>query len=230
MSDAREFLLANSRPMVACSFDDEGTVLDCEGNFLDSEICVGSNIYDVFDFIFGIPDGLAEGEVLAIEGVHRDVPTEALVASGSEKTEVIFDALVSRLNANCFILYLEDKTEFYRTINVLSQQRNEADILRHQLLRQNDQLIVLKQAAESARRQNSEFLATISHEIRTPLNAMIGFADLLATTEVTSRQKNHIAKIKMAGESLSAMLNDLLDLTKMESGNYRIENAGFSFD
>ncbi|MEW7989142.1 MAG: ATP-binding protein [Candidatus Thiodiazotropha sp.] len=80
-----------------------------------------------------------------------------------------------------------------------------------------------KDAAEAANRAKSEFLANMSHEIRTPLNAVIGFSELLEQTEVTSKQKNYLTSIKSGGKTLLSLINDILDLSKIEAGKLKLE-------
>jgi signal transduction histidine kinase/DNA-binding NarL/FixJ family response regulator len=79
--------------------------------------------------------------------------------------------------------------------------------------------------AEQANRIKSEFLANMSHEIRTPMNAVLGYAELLATTGVDETQKGYIESIKSGGRALLTLINDVLDLSKIEAGRIELEFA-----
>lgn len=85
-----------------------------------------------------------------------------------------------------------------------------------------------KDAAESADRAKSEFLAIVSHEIRTPINGVIGFARLLRETPLTADQLGHIETIQRCGESLETLVSDILDLSRIEAGRLEIVSAPFS--
>jgi PAS domain S-box-containing protein len=88
-------------------------------------------------------------------------------------------------------------------------------------------LVQAKEEAESATRAKSAFLATISHEIRTPLNGVLGMTQAMAMGEVSEQQRERLEVIRKCGESLLAILNDVLDLSKIEAGKLELEQAEF---
>ncbi|HEY6838767.1 MAG TPA: PAS domain S-box protein, partial [Geobacteraceae bacterium] len=91
-----------------------------------------------------------------------------------------------------------------------------------------DALREARDAADAANRAKSEFFANISHEIRTPLTAIIGFADLIQTTEDRATQKRYLEMIITSGEILQYLVKDILDLARIESGRLELDIAPFS--
>ncbi|WP_374970813.1 response regulator [Terrabacter sp. BE26] len=90
-----------------------------------------------------------------------------------------------------------------------------------------DHLAQARDAAMEASRAKSQFLATMSHEIRTPLNGVIGLAELLGRTELTAHQRRLSDGIEQAGHVLLALVNDILDLSKIEAGRLELESVDF---
>jgi two-component system sensor histidine kinase/response regulator len=87
-----------------------------------------------------------------------------------------------------------------------------------------------KEAAEVANRAKSEFLANMSHEIRTPMNAIIGMADLLWETSLTAEQRKYLRIFRRAGGTLLSLINDILDLSKIESGHLELDSVDFDLN
>jgi len=108
------------------------------------------------------------------------------------------------------------------SIDISEQKRNEQE-----LLNEKSKAELAKAKAENATMAKQQFLSNMSHEIRTPMNAITGFAKVLLKTDLTDKQKEYIEAINLSGNTLIILINDVLDLAKVDAGKMAFVNQPF---
>ncbi len=105
-------------------------------------------------------------------------------------------------------------------------QRHQAE-LEERVARRTAELQDAKDRAESANRFKSEFVATMSHEVRTPMNGVIGMTDLALDTDLTAQQRDYLETIRRSAEAVTAVIDDVMDLSKIEAGRVELQEVPF---
>jgi signal transduction histidine kinase/CheY-like chemotaxis protein len=160
------------------------------------------------------------------------------VAQGDLKTRISTENLPSelatlnhRFNEMATALQTRDTAH---TADILAIERLNIELKDHRqhlealVEQRTHELLLAKAGAEAANRAKSEFLANMSHEIRTPMNAITGFAYLLGSGALNEDQRDKLGKITRATQHLLKIINDILDLAKIESGKLVLESRRFS--
>ncbi len=208
-----EALLA-SAPVAIVVVDDEGLVRDVNPEFesLFGYTALEARGRAINDLL--VPPGelgaaadldrkVAAGERVTLESQRRRKDGQLVpVRISAARVEDVADGAAAR---DQFVMY-EDMTEQLRARRALEEA---------------------KDAAERLAQMRSAFLANMSHEIRTPMNAILGLTELLLDGELTAEQRRSLGLIQVSGEALLALLNDILDLSKIEADSLHLEKIPF---
>jgi two-component system sensor histidine kinase/response regulator len=187
-----------------------------------------------------VPDGTEErwliDERVMSTGVSEEHIYSLNVAQGARELQVmrfpVRDALSNDIvGVGAVGIDITEKVLANRRLTELSQTlEHKVEARTRELAVANAELAAAKHSAEAAAEAKARFLANMSHEIRTPMNAVIGMAHLALATPLDARQRDYIEKIQRSGQHLLGILNDVLDLSKIEAGKLDIEQIEFSLE
>lgn len=154
------------------------------------------------------------------DGYISDFP---LTIIDGELTDVLFNGSVYKDSDGNVI----GAVVVARDISV--QKKIEKELIEAKVIADEARVVAEKatQKAEEAVKSKQQFLSNMSHEIRTPMNAIIGFTKVILKTDLTAKQKEYLTAIKISGDSLIVLINDILDLAKVDAGKMSFEKTPF---
>lgn len=171
------------------------------------------------------PDPLLEC-VRQVLRMHQSLVTEYSLELPQGK--YFFEARVFPFTPDLCLAVVRDITARKQSELVLLRTKEELEQNNRELVSAIERTNRLAKAAEAANAAKSEFLANMSHEIRTPMNGIIGMTELVLETELTSQQRKYLEMAKVSADSLMILLNDILDLSKIEAGRLELQSLDFS--
>jgi PAS domain S-box-containing protein len=182
---------------------------------------------DFFNY-FTEPDMAREGYQQVFEnGFVADYP---LTIKDGRLTDVLFNGSVykdDRGNVLGAVVVARDITEQKRIEKELREAKRFAELATGIAEEAKIKAESATRTAEDAVKAKQQFLSNMSHEIRTPMNAIIGFTKVVLKTELTAKQKEYLTAIKMSGDALIVLINDILDLAKVDAGKMTFEQVPF---
>ena len=152
-----------------------------------------------------------------------DLCKEAVNCGMSALKEIKIDSIGKTFSVRMYPK-LDDKGKYLYSVHIMLDITERKKVIEAE---------IMKETAEAANKAKSDFLASMSHEFRTPLNAVIGFSELMATGlggPLTDQQKEYVTDIFTSGQHLLSLVNDILDLSKVEAGRMELQMNEFNIE
>lgn len=229
---ARSLIEASLDPLVTISI--EGKIMDMNHATTNIIGLTRDEITDsdFFDY-FTEPQKAREvyQEVFA-KGSVADFPL-TLKHKNGKLTDVLFNGSVYKDDKGKVlgvVIVARDVTDQKRIATELNDAKEVAELANEVAQEAKSAAQTATRKAEDAVKAKQQFLSNMSHEIRTPMNAIIGFTKVVLKTELNAKQKEYLTAIKMSGDALIVLINDILDLAKVDAGKMTFEQIPFKME
>lgn len=187
------------------------------GKFLENEFSITESIYKICPFLEGTLEALEFNSPFLLEGM--------LIIAKQVEYNVDLELFKNKENVTVLI---HNRTSVYRFVDQLNQNRNDLFFLKREIKEKNKELETLRKIADTANEQKSRFLAMMSHEVRNPLNVILGYSKMISDEEINTNVKEYSKLLSLSGEHLKVIVNDILDLSRIEAGKLELVNIPIS--
>lgn len=224
---SRRLIEASPDPLVTIST--EGIVMDMNEAMIAITDCTRKNLTGSnFEKHFTVPDNARK--ICRLIFKHGFVVDYPLTINDEKLTDVLFNGSVFKdgngevLGA---VLTGRDITKQKKIEKELTEAKIFAELATSIAEEEKLKAIAAALISEEAVKSKQQFLSNMSHEIRTPMNAIIGFTKVVLKTDLTAKQKEYLTAIKLSGDALIFLINDILDLAKVNAGKMTFEQTPF---
>ncbi|WP_299670861.1 ATP-binding protein [uncultured Polaribacter sp.] len=184
------------------------------GTFVKKEFKLQASIYKACPFLEGTLEALEPHTPFLLEGM--------LIISNSKEYNV--DIELFKNDDNITVL-IHNRTNVYKFVAQLNQHRNDIFFIKRELAEKNTELEKLRKIADKANEEKSRFLAMMSHEIRNPLNVILGYSEMISDEQINENVKEYTKHLSISGGNLKVIVNDILDLSRIEAGKLELVNS-----
>jgi PAS domain S-box-containing protein len=196
---------------------------------VEREKLIGSDFFGYFTDHERASDAYQE---VFTKGSVSNSPLTLRHTSGT-LTDVFFNGSVYKDDNGAvlgIVIVARDATEQKRIATELLNAKTSAELATGRAEEAKGRAETATRIAEDAVQAKQQFLSNMSHEIRTPMNAIIGFTKVVLRTDLSERQKEYLQAIKLSGDALIVLINDILDLAKVDAGKMTFEKVPFKLD